>query len=145
MNISIIDGSAYFKGLLLLIRKDRLVTKPEIQLMKRIGKTLGFELEFCDNAIRDILVNEYIIDIIPEFSSKALAEKFIKDGLAIAFSDNELHPSEEEWLRTAAAKNRIDSSWFQREHDKAAIRRELPPTLEVDDITVQYFSSAGPH
>ncbi|MFA6455408.1 MAG: hypothetical protein WCW40_01205 [Bacteroidota bacterium] len=145
MNISIMDGSAYFKGLLLLIRKDRVVTTPEIQLMKRIGKTLGFEREFCDTAIQDILVNDYIIDIIPEFSSKALAEKFVKDGLSIAFSDNELHPSEEEWLRTAAEKNRIDSSWFQQEHDKAAIKRELPAVLEVDDVIVQYSSPTRPY
>ena len=83
MNISIVDGSNYFKGLLLLIRKDRKVSESEIHLMQRIGKILGFEKEFCDTAITDILENTYIQDEIPLFSTKELAEKFIKDGLSI--------------------------------------------------------------
>ena len=96
MKITVLDGSNYFKGLLLLIRKDHKITESEIQLMKRIGKTLGFEPKFCDNAIHEILENKYIVDVTPEFSTKEIAIKFIKDGLTLAFSDNEAHPSEEE-------------------------------------------------
>jgi hypothetical protein len=98
MKINVIDGSNYFKGLLLLIRKDRNIAESEIQLMKGIGKTLGFEREFCNNAIHEILENKHIVDVTPKFSTKDLAIKFIKDGLALAFSDNEFHPSEEDWL-----------------------------------------------
>jgi len=102
MKISPIDAGEYFRGLLLLIGKDRTITEAEKELMKRIGKTLGFEREFCDNAIRDVLENKYIADTPPEFSTNDLAMKFIKDGLAIAFSDNKLHMSEAEWLRSTA-------------------------------------------
>ncbi len=138
LKINVIDGSNYFKGLLLLISKDRKITETEIQLMKRIGKTLGFEREFCDNAIHEILENKYIVDAPPEFSTKELAIKFIKDGLAIAFSDNEVHPSEGEWLRSAADKNGLDLTWFRSESVNATNRKQLPSHMEVDDLTVEY-------
>ena len=138
MKITVLDGSNYFKGLLLLIRKDRKITELEIQLMKRIGKTLGFEREFCDNAIDEILENKFIVDAHPEFSAKELAIKFIKDGLAIALSDNELHPSEEEWLRSTAEKNGLDLTWFRQESANATSRKQPPSRMEVDDLTVEY-------
>lgn len=138
MNISILDGSNYFKGLLLLVRKDRKLSDSEIRLMQRIGKSLGFEREFCDNAIHDILENEYIDEGIPVFSTQALAEKFVKDGLSIAFSDRELHPSEEQWLRAVAEQNGLSESWFRTVHEAAAKHQQQPASMEVEDITVVY-------
>lgn len=138
VRISIIDGSNYFKGLLLLVGKDKKVKQPEIELMKRIGKTLGFEKEFCDNAIRDILENKYIVDAHPVFSSKELALKFIKDGLFVAFSDNEIHPSEEQWLRLTAEKNGIDLMLFSQELENVVQRIKLSDRLEIDDLAVEY-------
>ena len=138
MKLSIIDGSNYFKGLLLLIRKDRKIVPAEIILMKRIGKTLGFEAEFCDNAIQEILDNRFIVDAPPEFSTEDLAVKFIKDGLALAHSDGEIHPEEEEWLRSVAEKNGIDPEVFSRERGAAARGTKFPGRLEVDDMTVVY-------
>lgn len=138
MNISVIDGSNYFKGLLLLVRKDMRVSDSEIQLMRHIGKKLGFEREFCENAIRDVLENEYLVETVPEFSTKELAVKFIKDGLAMAFSDREPLPSEEEWLRLAAEKYGLDLELFRDEYAKAANGKELPLKLEVDGLTVKH-------
>jgi hypothetical protein len=138
MKISIIDGSNYFKGLLLLIRKDKKVKPQEIALMKRIGKTLGFEKEFYENAIRDILENKYILDEHPIFSSRELALKFIKDGLFIAFSDNELHPSEEEWLRSTGEKNNIKSKEFDKEIERAAQGKKEADKLEADSLSIEF-------
>lgn len=137
MKITVIDRSNYLKGLLLLIRKDRKITESEIQFIKRIGKTLGFEREFCDNAIHEILENKYIVDAPPEFSTKELASKFVKDGLAIAFSDDEGHPSETEWLRSTAEKNGLDLTWFSEEIVNAATRKQLASHMEFDDLTVE--------
>jgi tellurite resistance protein len=138
MNISIIDGSNYFKGLLLLIRKDRKLTVSEIMLMQKIGKKLGFEKEFCDTAINDIMENEYIEDTPPVFTSQELAQKFINDGLAIAFSDRECHPSEEAWLLNTAVLNGVDEPWFRAAYERAASRQHPPSAMEAEDITVQY-------
>ena len=138
MRIKIIDGSNYFKGLLLLIRQDRKITESEKLLMKRIGKTLGFEREFCENAIHEILDNKHIPDTIPEFSSIELAKKFIRDGLAIAHSDSEVHPLEEEWLRQTAMNYGIETSWFEDECRKVSGSKHLPEHLEVDSLTVTH-------
>jgi hypothetical protein len=139
MTITIADASNYFKGLLLLIRKDREVTQPEIDLMKRIGKALGFEKEFCDNAIREILENTYIEDKPPGFSTKELAIKFIIDGLTLAFVDHEeIHPHEEQWLKSTTEQNGVDLEFFSKERENAKNRRGYPVHLEVDDLTVEY-------
>jgi hypothetical protein len=138
MKINVLDGSSYFKGLLLLIRKDRTITETEVVLMKRVGKALGFEKEFCDNAIRDILENKYISDEQPVFSKRELALMFIKDGLSIAFSDNVLHPSEEQWLKSTAVKNSIDLNQFNREVERAANEKNQTGKLEVDDISIEF-------
>ncbi len=139
MNISIVDASNYFKGLLLLIRKDRLVSDAEFTIMRRVGKMLGFEKEFTDNAIRDILENEYIEDSPPRFESKELAKKFIKDGLTIAYADHDqCHPAEEAWLWSVVAVNEVDELWFQEVYRAASIKKEEHTPMEVDDVTVNY-------
>jgi hypothetical protein len=136
MKISVLDASNYFKGLLLLVRKDRKISQSETGLMKRIGKSLGFEKEFCENAIRDILENEYIVDTPPEFSTKELALRFIRDGLALAYSDNEYDPAEKEWLRSTAERNSVEPDVFLREEALAAGKKTSLAHLEVDDLTV---------
>lgn len=138
MKISPKDAGEYFRGLLLLIGKDHIITEPEKHLMKRIGKSLGFEREFCDNAIHDILENRFIVDTPPEFSSGALAMKFIKDALALAFSDDKLHLAEAEWLRSTAEKNGLDPEWYAREWQRSTGSRGPGVHLEVDGITVEY-------
>ncbi|MGA9120737.1 MAG: hypothetical protein WB699_15335 [Bacteroidota bacterium] len=138
MNISILDASNYFKGVLLLIRKDRKITEPEVELVKHIGKSLGFEPEFCTNAINEILENRFIIDSPPVFSTKELALKFVKDGLAVAFSDNRLDPAEEQWLKETLENNGFDEEVFPRERKMASARQVFPEKLEVDDLTVEH-------
>jgi hypothetical protein len=138
MKISVLDASNYFKGLLLLMRKDRKISQSEADLVKRIGKTLGFEKEFCDNAIRDILANRYIEDAPPDFTTKELAVKFIKDGFSLAFSDNVCDPSELQWLLATAQRNGIEPDVVSQAQEDAATRRPLPAHLEVDDLTVSH-------
>lgn len=138
MKISVLDGSNYFKGLLLLIRKDRKITEDEHKLITRVGKNLGFEKNFIENAIHEILDNRYISPVPPEFSTREIAEKFLKDGLAIAFSDMELHPDEEKWLLSVADHNSIEESWVLTE--KEALLQAEPKSLhlQADNLQVNY-------
>ena len=139
MNIPIIDASEYFRGLLLLIRKDHRITDTESDLMKRVGKTLGFEKEFCENAIQEILENTYIEDTPPVFTASDLAMKFIKDSLTLALSDKEVHTAEVEWLRATAAKNGLDMEWFTQELTQARTRTVPAVQLEVDNLTIKHI------
>jgi len=138
MKIPLMDGVNYLKGLLLLIRKDSKITDGEIRLVKRIGNVLGFERKFCDNAIHEILENKHIEDAPPAFSTKKLAVKFIKDGLALAYSDKEVHPSEEAWLRSTAEKNGLGGAWFRHMLARTPPRNQLF-FLEAESLVVAYY------
>ena len=118
-----------------MVRKDLKVDHSEVEIMKRVGKSLGFEPRFCENAIQDILESTYITDVPPEFSSKELASKFVRDGLALAMGDNVFHPAEEEWLRSIAEKNQLDLSWFLQERELAL--KSPKGSLEVEHFTVE--------
>jgi len=138
MRISVLDGSNYLKGLLLLIRKDRKITDGERELMTRVGKSLGFEKKFIENAIHEILDNKYISPVPPEFSTREITEKFIKDGLAIAFSDMELHPNEEKWLFSVAEHNGIEESWVLMEKEQILRAEDKSLHLQADDLKIAY-------
>jgi len=137
MNISRREGSDYFRGLLLLIGKDRVITESEVTLMKRVGKSLGFDKEFTEHAIESILDNSYISSDPPTFSSPEISKRFIRDGLAIARSDNGIHRVEAEWLRSVAEHNNISADWFEAQRDIiASSRKNLDAHLEADDFVV---------
>jgi len=138
MNIPVIDSSNYFKGLLLLIRKDKKITEPENIIIQRVGKALGFEKTFIEEAINEIINNKYISNEPPVFSSLELAEKFIKDGLILAASDKKIHPLEEEWLLAVAGANQIESSWYFKEKNSLLQLKYETIHLGADELNVKY-------
>jgi hypothetical protein len=144
MKITRVDASNYFRGLLLLIRKDGKVTDKEKELTRHIGKSLGFEREFCDNAIHEILENKFIVDVPPVFSTRELAMKFVKDGLTLASSENEVRAPEEEWLKSTATKNGLSAEWFAQERQKTVRTKGIDVHLEVDHLVVEH-ASPNPH
>ena len=113
MIISLVDRSMYFKGLLLLIRKDLKIHQEERNMVMRIGKVLGFEESFCKNAITEILDNKYIVDEPPRFSNPDIAKCFIKDGLRLAIVDGQVHRKEVAWLKAVAEHHGLDETCYQ--------------------------------
>ena len=103
----------YFKGLLLLIRKDRDIHQEERNMLMRIGKALGFEKNFCKNAITEILDNKYIVDDPPRFSNPDIAKYFIKDGLRLAFVDGQFHEKEVAWLKAVAEQHGLEETCYE--------------------------------
>ena len=138
MQMTIQEGSNYFRGLLLLIRKDHKVTDEEIAIMMRVGKSLGFAKSFCETAINDILDNKYILDKPPVFSQMEIAKKFITHGLIIGHCDHKIHVNEERWLQIIAEANEIDNGWFLREQQRIDHARETNE-LDFDDLVVEYL------
>ncbi len=138
MTISVLEASEYFRGLLLLIRKDLKTTQHEIDLVKRIGKSLGFAEEFCADAVSEILENPFIAEESPFFSTKELAIKFIRDGMSVTFADGEAHPREEQWLISVAEKNGLDLTILSEELEKAKAGKGYPDRLEAEDLVVKY-------
>ncbi len=138
LTISVLEASEYFRGLLLLIRKDLKTTQREIDLVTRVGRSFGFEEEFCTNAVSEILENPFIVEESPIFSSKDLAMKFLRDGVSVALADEESHPREEQWLGSVAERNGLDPEILAREREKARAGKGYPPRLEAEDLVVRY-------
>jgi hypothetical protein len=137
-SISVLDGSNYFKGLLLLMRKDNKLSAQEVDLVLNVGLSLGFEREFCENAVKEILENEHIVDTPPKFSSPDVALKFVKDGLRIASADNELHPTELQWLWATAERNGLDPASIQGDLAALATQSGDRRRLDVEDLKVSF-------
>lgn len=138
MYITVQDCSNYFKGLLILIRKDRKISNEEYELIFRIGIKLGFDRDFIEESIREILYNVHIIIKPPVFTSRDIAEKFIKDGITIAASDGEIHTDEEKWLMDTAEENKIENEWFYIEKRFILKSKSKPVKLEVENLKVIY-------
>ena len=112
MKIPLIDRGAYYRGLLVLIRRDRIVDRQERDFMIQLGRKLDFDKRFCNAAIDDLLKNPHIKDIPMNFSNKKIAESFLRDAILLAFVDDELHSRELSWLREVARENGIDDEWL---------------------------------
>ena len=106
------DKGQYLRGILLLISKDQEITTTERTQVMEIGQRLGFDSEFCENAIDEILDNEYILKNPPRFISKNTSLSFIGDCLKISFSNNRLNPDELLWLKETAKENKISKEEF---------------------------------
>jgi hypothetical protein len=136
--ISISDAGNYFRGLLVLARKDRKVTQAEMELMLRIGRSLALATEFCEMAIRDLLENDHITETPPAFATQSIAVKFLRDGLALAYSDKDAEPAEERWLEEAARANNLHPDLFMMLREHAIRHRGQPLSLEADNLVVQH-------
>ena len=139
MKIGVKDGSEYFRGLLLLIRMDRRVTASEAIIMKRVGKALGFEKDYCENAIKEILNNQFVANDPPRFSTRDLAIKFLSDALTLVGIDDGTLGSEESWLKSFAENNGLNLERFLREKENASRKRkDVYAQLEVEGLIVEY-------
>ncbi|MFZ0453256.1 MAG: hypothetical protein WAM24_05845 [Ignavibacteriaceae bacterium] len=112
MIINPIDKSNYFKGLLVLVGKDKEINQNESDLIKKIGNILGFNHDFVDKAIKNFFKNKYIIEDPPLFSNYDFAEIFIKDGIRIALINKVINIDQIKWLETAAMKNNLSKQWL---------------------------------
>ena len=112
MPMTLTDRSDYFRGLLLLTRKDNVITNEEKAVLLRLGELLQFNREFCENTIRDLLQNPYFDEKPPLFSNRECAEMFLLDGIKLAFADHNLHKKEYAWMQEIATKNDISLEWL---------------------------------
>lgn len=131
VQLTLMDKSYYFKGLLLLMRKDNRITQAEKELMMKFCSALGFDKTFCEESISYILDNEHIIDEPPVFSNKAIAAYFIEDALKLAVSDGPLHKNEEDFLKQIITKNNLSIDWFNN-----LLFNSIPSEVKLDNYSL---------
>ena len=130
MIINPIDKSNYFKGLLVLVGKDKEINQNESDLIKKVGNILGFNHDFVDKAIKNFFKNKYIIEEPPVFSNYNFAELFIKDGIRMALINKVINLDQMKWLETAAVKNNLSKQW---------LFIELENLLENNNSGVEFY------
>ncbi len=137
MQITILDRSNYFRGLLLLLRKDDRIALPEIQMMRRVGAALEFEKDFVETCIQELLEDTLLPEAPPLFSSPEIAMMFIKDGLLVASSDMHIDPAEDAWLRDILETNGLTLEWFQQQKNNIVYTKERSSPLEIERMIVK--------
>ena len=118
MKASLIDRGKYFRGLLVLIGKDRIIDPRERTLMLQFGKMLDFDVRFCEAAIANLLGNKYITDEPILFDEPEIAACFLRDALRLALIDKEIHTNELTWLKTIARTNKLTDAWLDVERER---------------------------
>jgi hypothetical protein len=135
MNISVLEASNYFRGLLVLIRIDGKVNRTERTLVLRAGKCLGFQESFCRNAINEILENTFVDVSPPRFASQIVAGMFIRDCLLLSQAEGIPTRAEESWIRAAATKNGFSKAWCDHHLRNAYAWVKQDGTLETERVT----------
>jgi hypothetical protein len=113
--IPLLDRSNYYKGLLLLIRKDQIVDPREREMLMELGRALDFDPRFCEAAIEDLLINPHLPAKPPVFSTRQTAECFLLDAIRLAAVDGHIHRSESNWLKNVARANGMTNAWVETE------------------------------
>jgi hypothetical protein len=132
MTLSLLDKSNYYKGLLVLMRRDRIIDAREKELMLQLGEILDFDRRFCEAAIENLLTNAHITREPIIFSDEHVKKCFFHDALRLALVDNCLHPMELRWLRTMARANNQSKQWLD------AIIREFEEKKESQDQSAPF-------
>ena len=100
MEMTLMDRSNYFKGLVLLVGKDDEITVKEKEYLSKAAKVLDFDPIFCEQTINNSLNNKYLVKEPVKFSNIDVAKAFIRDGIKLAFADNNFHIHEFDYLHS---------------------------------------------
>jgi hypothetical protein len=111
-SIPLPERGKYYRGLLILIRKDQTIDSHEREMMMQLGQALDFDRRFCENAVDDLLKNPNIKSEPVKFSDKEIAKAFMQDAVALALADGRIHPKELSWLKKVAYANGLDVKRF---------------------------------
>jgi hypothetical protein len=107
----ILDKSNYLRGLLILIKKDKNVWDHEMELFFEEGNSLGFEKNFCENSLNNLMLNINIDSNPPIFFDKEIAKKLLMKGIQIINTDLKIHPEKLAFLEAVARNNGVLEEW----------------------------------
>lgn len=105
------DNSNLLRALLLLISKDKNIWDHEVRIFIHEGMALGYEKDFCENALKHILRNSFIDQTPPVFFNKENASNILHVGIRIIKEDLNPHPMKIEFLEKIALANNLSSYW----------------------------------
>ena len=135
MDVSQVDRSKYYRGLLVLTGRDLDIDPRERELMLRFGKVLDFDKRFCEAAINDVLHNKYLPSEPVVFDNRETAECFLHDAIRLALIDDAMHPEELAWLQDVAGANGLPVTWLDAEISRFLDLKGVPEgSLEIERL-----------
>lgn len=118
---TVLDKSQYLKGLLILARRSNILDESEKTIIREAANRLGFSKDFYEDTLRNLMNNKNILEEPIKFSDASIAKIFIKEGIELAYSDNDLCPEELNWLKSIAAANQIGDDWLMDKLNKCEL------------------------
>ena len=115
MTLNLKDRSNYLRGIILLNISYNKISPVRRDMVKKVASVLGFSKDFVESALNELVENKYLSVEPPRFSHVLFAEAFLKDGIKLALSDNDLHLNELQWLWTIASLNNLSKQWLYME------------------------------
>jgi len=138
MKLPLAEKSEYYKGLLVLSRRDRIIDDRERDFLIRVGERLDYDRRFCEATVDELLTNAHISRIPVVFSSDVIKECFFRDALRVALMDGCIHPAELRWLQQTAQANGKSNQWLDsliREFSEKPELRDPNLPLEIQNLT----------
>ncbi len=134
MTIPLSDRGKYYRGLLVLTGRDRIVDARERELLLRIGAILDFDKRFCETAIDELLRNRYITQDPVVFSESRIAECFLRDAIRLSLVDNGIHHHEFVWLKRVARSNGVSGKWLKTELAVSRAKDRSPDSCDFLEV-----------
>lgn len=104
---AVIDRSNFLRALLLFIKADRNVWDHEKHVFVQEGTRLGFNKEYCEQALRDSITNKHINNQVPVFHFREYAVLLFNVGMEILIKDPRKSPMKIKFLKELLIRNNI--------------------------------------
>jgi hypothetical protein len=115
MSITETDKNNYLIGLLILIRNTGSLTESNKNIIENVANILEYNHYFVEYSIMEILENRKLNPEPPKFSSRQLAEVFVRDCMRFTFKNNALNLNAIRWLLNVIKENKLSIQWFYLE------------------------------
>lgn len=129
-----LDNGNLLRGLLLLIKTDKNIWDHELRIFVQEGVKLGYDKEFCENSIRNVLRNKHINQSPPVFFYKANAIKFLRVAMSIIKEDFKPNVQKLKFLEEVALVNDLARHWKILNYKISDMHISAPENIMSDNI-----------
>ena len=129
MQIPVEDRGKYLRGLLIMVKMDKVISEMDRKIIIGTAKHLGYAPDFYKSILSTLMINEYIGSEPIMFDSINLAKHFLIDAINLAGTNKNLSNEKLNWLKNTASMNLVDRNWFEER------LRECCWSIPINNIT----------
>ena len=129
MQMPVEDRGKYLRGLLIMVKMDKVISEMDRTFIIGTAKRLGYAPDFYECILNTLMRNEYIGCDPIMFDSTNLAKHFLIDAINLAGANKNLSNEKINWLKSTASMNLVDRNWFEER------LRECSWNIPINNIT----------